>query len=93
MRWTSLRIGVDRVVDFAEVLDKDLVDMGMPPLQRRRFKAAVAARVVHHSSVALRSIDSIYTASPTEASTCFFTSTFYTCFSTVVYRQWSRMTT
>ena len=45
----SLRIGVDRVVDFAEVLDKDLVDMGMPPLQRRRFRAAVAARVVHSS--------------------------------------------
>ena len=58
VRWTSLRIGVDRVVDFAEVLDKDLVDMGMPPLQRRRFKAAVAARVVH-SSVAIHSIDSM----------------------------------
>lgn len=36
------QIGVDRVVDFAEVLDKDLLDMGMPPLQQRRFKAAVA---------------------------------------------------
>jgi hypothetical protein len=27
---------------FAEVLDKDMLDMGMPPMQRRRFKSAVA---------------------------------------------------
>ena len=80
---------MDRVVDFAEVLDKDLVDMGMPPLQRRRFKAAVAARVVH-SSIAFHSIDPIDTASLTEAFTCF--STVYTWFSTVVFRQWWRMT-
>jgi len=36
------KLGVDRVVDFAEVLDLDLMEMGMSPLQRRRFRAAVA---------------------------------------------------
>lgn len=36
------QIGVDRVVDFAEVTGDDLADMGMAPLQRRRFIAAVA---------------------------------------------------
>lgn len=35
------QIGVDRVVDFAEVTDGDLVDMCMLPMQRRRFKNAV----------------------------------------------------
>lgn len=34
------QIGVDRVVDFVEVLDADLREMGMPTLQQRRFRAA-----------------------------------------------------
>jgi hypothetical protein len=37
-----IKLGVDRVVDFAEILDLDLMEMAMSPLQRRRFRAAVA---------------------------------------------------
>eukprot|EP00238_Polyblepharides_amylifera_P015608 CAMPEP_0196576040 /NCGR_PEP_ID=MMETSP1081-20130531/5399_1 /TAXON_ID=36882 /ORGANISM="Pyramimonas amylifera, Strain CCMP720" /LENGTH=586 /DNA_ID=CAMNT_0041894535 /DNA_START=90 /DNA_END=1850 /DNA_ORIENTATION=+ len=36
-------LGVDRVVDFGEVLDVDLLKMNMSPIQRRRFRTACAA--------------------------------------------------
>lgn len=37
-----MKLGVDRVVDFAEVTDTDLLEMSMSPIQRRRFRTAVA---------------------------------------------------
>jgi len=37
-----VKLGVDRVVDFAEVTDTDLLEMSMSPIQRRRFRTAVA---------------------------------------------------
>lgn len=36
-----MSLGVEEIPDFAEVLSADLIDMGMKPLQRRRFQAAV----------------------------------------------------
>ena len=35
-------IGVEKVIDFAEVVEEDLLEMGLPLLQRRRFKKAAA---------------------------------------------------
>jgi hypothetical protein len=36
-----VKLGVERVVDFGELMTMDLVAVGMSPLQRRRFQAAV----------------------------------------------------
>jgi hypothetical protein len=33
-------VGVEKVVDFTEVVEEDLLEMGLPLLQRRRFKKA-----------------------------------------------------
>jgi hypothetical protein len=36
-----VKLGVERVVDFGELMTMDLVSVGMSPLQRRRFLTAV----------------------------------------------------
>lgn len=36
------RLGIEQIEDFPEVLHSDLVSMGMPPLQMRRFLKGVA---------------------------------------------------
>ena len=35
--YPALSLGVERVLDFVEVWEQDLQDMGMPLLHRRRF--------------------------------------------------------